>query len=229
VTEYLLIFAGGLLGSAHCVGMCGAFMITLAGQHGLSSNAVRQLTYNLGRVCTYALAGAFVGYFGRRVGLETRSVVVLQAALSCLAGTFLILEGLWSGGWLRRPWQSKPGCPGASSFASLLRAREWPAVFAAGTLNGLLPCGLVYAYLALAASRGDMLGGVLTMTAFGLGTLPLLVLTGLSGHILKASLRRWVFGIAAACMIATGVLAIGRGAAFYLAPTEAACPLCEGE
>lgn len=227
--EYVLIFAGGVLGSAHCVGMCGAFMLTLAGQHRLSVNLFRQLTYNVGRVCTYALAGAFVGYFGWRLGLQTRSLVVIQAALSCFAGVFLILEGLWSSGWLRRPWQGTSSCPGASSFASLLKAREWPAVFAAGALNGLLPCGLVYAYLALAASRGDMLGGVLTMAAFGLGTLPVLVLTGLSGHVLKAALRRWVFSVAAVCMIATGVLAIGRGVAFYATPPEEACPFCAEE
>jgi sulfite exporter TauE/SafE len=113
---------------------------------------------------------------------------------------------------------------------SLLRAAQLRSVFLGGVINGLLPCGLVYAYLALAAGSGDMLRGAFTMACFGLGTLPLMVATGCSGSLLSCGRRRQLLRLAACCVILTGVLTVARGISFmHIAdpPTSQGCPLCD--
>lgn len=232
MTESLLIVAGGLLGSGHCIGMCGGFVLTLGGQAANPrQNFLRQAVYALGRVSVYALAGAFVGFGSWRLGQGMLSIVNLQAVLALLAGVLLILEGLSSAGLVRRPFAAIGGCPGASGFAALLRAPTWSAIFVAGLVNGMLPCGLVYAYLALAASAGDLFQGAAVMALFGLGTMPAMILTGLSGSLLTLRWRQRIFRLAAWCMILTGALAVWRGASAFQGadPSTPPCPYCADE
>lgn len=230
--EWLMIPVGGLLGSAHCVGMCGGFALTLgAGQPGLIRNLGRQLIYSMGRVFTYVAGGAVVGYGGWRLSGELPSVVNAQGLLSVLAGILLIAQGLLATGVLRWPWPATgvTSCPGARSFAVLLLSPRLRQVFVAGLLNGLLPCGLVYAYLALAASSGDLVRGSATMGLFGLGTIPVLVLTGCGGTILTRARRLVLFRVAAWCLVLTGGLALVRGVTALTVPGAdgtPACPLC---
>jgi sulfite exporter TauE/SafE len=112
-------------------------------------------------------------------------------------------------------------------FGSLLQATRLRSVFVGGVINGLLPCGLVYAYLALAAGAGSLLLGAATMLCFGLGTLPLMVLTGCGGTLLTASRRRRLLRAAAWCVLLTGVLTIARGLGFLQADDPSpSCPMC---
>jgi sulfite exporter TauE/SafE len=102
-------------------------------------------------------------------------------------------------------------------------------VFLAGLVNGLLPCGLVYAYLALAASSAEPWQGALTMAAFGLGTIPILALVGTGGHFLSRTARWRLLRLAAWCVVLTGVLSILRGisaVAAYGWQGSPECPLC---
>jgi sulfite exporter TauE/SafE len=228
--EAMLIIAGGLLGSGHCLGMCGGFALTLGSQsvhpwHGF----VRQFAYAVGRVSVYTLAGAFVGFGGWQLGRS--DIVNVQAVLSVIAGLFLIAEGMFSAGWLPRPFASKKICPGANVFAALLKAPNLSAVFVAGLVNGLLPCGLVYAYLALAASASNLFDGAFVMALFGFGTMPALILTGVVGTLMTHVWRQRIFRLAALCMILTGVLALWRGAAVWQRPGsgEVACPYCAND
>ncbi len=230
MANWLLIFAGGLLGSAHCVGMCGGFVLALGGTRpDMAANLRRQLAYGLGRIFTYTAGGAAAGFGGWRLAAQTQALVNVQAALSIAAGLLLAALGLAEAGVLS--WRRRGGgtCPGAGMFASLLRATRLRSVFLGGVVNGLLPCGLVYAYLALAASTGGLLLGGATMLCFGLGTLPLMVATGCGGTLLTAGRRRQVFRLAAWCVVLTGVLTLGRGIAF-LRPVEGSpsCPMCSG-
>jgi sulfite exporter TauE/SafE len=104
-------------------------------------------------------------------------------------------------------------------------------VFLGGVVNGLLPCGLVYAYLALAASSGGPLRGGLTMALFGLGTMPLLTAIGCGGQVLSLTARRRVFQLAAWCVVLAGLLSVGRGVgALQLRGLDEGpvCPLCSG-
>jgi len=214
VIEWLMVFPGGLLGSSHCVGMCGGFALALGSNgRGFLRNLGRQTVYSLGRVFTYAVGGAAAGYGGWRLMSELRLLVNAQALLSILAGVLLIVQGFVAAGVLRwfSGFSARGPCLGANLFASLLRETRLRSVFLGGVVNGLLPCGLVYAYLALAASSGGPLQGGLTMTLFGLGTLPVLALVGCGGQVLSAAARRHVFRVAAWCVVLTGFLSVARG------------------
>jgi sulfite exporter TauE/SafE len=109
------------------------------------------------------------------------------------------------------------------SYLSSHRARD---LFLAGVFTGFLPCGLVYAFLALASASGTMWQGGLRMALFGLGTAPMMVLTGWGGSLLRISLRRHAFRIAAGCIVLTGVLSIARGVQAFINTQDAICPLC---
>lgn len=230
--DWLLIFAGGLLGSSHCVGMCGGFVLALGGtSQRLTANVLRQAAYGLGRVFTYTTAGVAAGYGGWRLTAATQTLVNTQALLCLAAGLLLLVQGLTAAGVLHM--SQRPGgggvCLGSSLFGPLLRATRLRSVFLGGVVNGLLPCGLVYAYLALAASSGGLGRGAATMALFGLGTLPLMVLLGsCGGTLLSLAGRRGLLRGAAWCVVATGVITIGRGLGYlpWLAEPADTCPLC---
>jgi len=117
---------------------------------------------------------------------------------------------------------------GGELLASFLKSPGARNVFLAGLFTGMLPCGLVYAFVALAASTGDLLRGAAVMAVFGLGTAPVMVLSGCGASILNQSARCYAFRVAAWCVILTGVVSIARGCGFFhFAGWEmAGCPLC---
>ncbi|HUY88487.1 MAG TPA: sulfite exporter TauE/SafE family protein [Pirellulales bacterium] len=230
--ELLMVFVGGLLGSSHCVGMCGGFAISIgANTPSWRVNLLRQLIYGLGRVFTYGSAGAMAGYGGWRLARSAAPLIHAQAWLAVLAGVLLAVQGLAAAGVWRRivTGGRRPACLSAGLFASFLKAPGLANVFLAGVLNGLLPCGLVYAFLALAASTDSMLSGLLQMTLFGLGTLPIMVLTGCGGNLLSLASRRRLLHFAAWCVVVTGGLSVARGIAFLRSDAQvaaASCPAC---
>lgn len=232
---WLLIFVGGMLGSSHCVGMCGGFVLSvgslpMVSPTPMASGLTRQLVYAGGRVFTYAVAGALAGFGGWRLAVALRSLVNVQAALLILAGVLILVQGLVTAGVLRRvlAFSGRGPCSLAGPFAGLLRSPRLERVFVAGLLNGLIPCGLVYGYLALAVGTGDMWLGMATMAVFGLGTVPVLVLTGCGGAMLGLSSRRWLFQIASWCMVLTGALSIFRGVEVMRSQGlfQPTCPMC---
>ena len=233
----VLVFVGGVLGSSHCVGMCGGFALALgSGAPGVWSNLRRQAVYSVGRMFTYAVCGAMAGFAGLWLTRQLPALVDAQAVLAVVAGLLLVFQGLSSAGllprWSRDPARNRAAqaaCLGGGLLANFLRRGGWTSVFVAGMLTGLLPCGLVYAFLALASSTSDWLLGMAVMVAFGLGTVPLMVLTGVGGQLLGLSARRHVFQVAAWCVIVAGTLSIVRGASAFARPDQAAppaCPLC---
>lgn len=246
--ELPLVFLGGLLGSAHCVGMCGGFAIMIgAPAKRLSANLARQLVYSSGRLFTYCVFGAVVGYGGLWLTRRTGGFVHAQAAIAILAGVLLLTQGLISAGVLRRartflrrkfassttaahplPQGATVGCLMSGMVGVFLRDRRWSHVFLAGVFTGLLPCGLVYAFVALAASTSDMFRGMATMAAFGLGTAPLMVLTGGGATLLSLAGKRRLLILAAWCVVATGAISIARGVSVLSSTEEAraSCPLC---
>jgi sulfite exporter TauE/SafE len=155
----------------------------------------------------------------------------MQAGLAVFAGVVLLIQGFWSAGVLPRlPLKTGgAGCLSAKGFAILLNAPGWWTVFLGGMANGLLPCGMVYAYLALAAGSGDMLEGTLTMALFGLGTVPALLLVGSGGSLLSLTRRRHLVRAAAWCVVLTGVLSLARGLSAFSSPENhpEKCPMCQ--
>ncbi|HQU44142.1 MAG: hypothetical protein B7Z73_08305 [Planctomycetia bacterium 21-64-5] len=233
--ELLMVFVGGLLGSSHCVGMCGGFAVSIgAAAPSWRANFVRQVVYSLGRIFTYSSAGAMAGYGGWRLARALPPLVHAQSWLAVLAGVLLVIQGLAASGLWRRVLSrgKHHPCLTAGLFAPFLTAPRLTNVFLAGVLNGLLPCGLVYAYLALATSTENMLSGLMHMLLFGLGTLPIMVLTGCGGSLLSLAGRRRLLHLAACCVIITGGLSISRGVAFLRSDAQVAaatCPACLGE
>ncbi|MEZ6125617.1 MAG: sulfite exporter TauE/SafE family protein [Planctomycetaceae bacterium] len=235
--ELPLVFVSGILGSAHCIGMCGAISATMSlGTSTVRGAMVRQLLWSLGRVFTYSFLGMVAGFAGARLSqsqfLSSQSRVVnLQAVFAVLAGILLIIQGLMSTGWLRRRVTGQSSCVTASLFGSFLRGGSNSGVLIAGLLTGFLPCGLVYSFLALAAATSSVWKGPILMTAFGLGTLPVMLLTGVGLNLASLRLRQRLMKAAAVCVLLTGILTVGRGLAFAShsenEKPEHACPLCK--
>lgn len=231
--ELPLVLAGGLLGSSHCLGMCGPFALSLAAaSRGAGEVWRRQLAYSAGRVFTYACAGAVAGWGGERLAHRLSPLVDAQAILSLIAGAFLVWQGIVSAGWLRRGvgGTSVGGCLSGGLLRPLLATTGLRSAFWAGMFTGFLPCGLVYAFLALAGSTGDVVEGLLTMAVFGVGTTPAMVLLGASGNLLSPARRFAVYRLAAICVIVAGLVSIVRGVSFWPASHDnppATCPLCQ--
>lgn len=229
--EWPFLFLAGLLGSAHCVGMCGGFVLSIgANARGARDNFARQCSYSGGRLFTYAVLGATAGFAGWRLTNLVPASVHLAAILAIVAGAVLVYQGLSAAGVLRR-WGvagAVGACPAGSLLGGFLRMPGRTSAFLAGLLTGLLPCGLLYGMLALAASSRDLVTGTTTMVVFGLGTVPLLVITGCSGSLLGLAARRRLYALAAWCLVLTGGISLVRGAVFLARPAAepTTCPFC---
>lgn len=230
-TTLPLVFLGGLLGSSHCVGMCGGFALIVGMKNpGLRNNAIHQVLYSLGRIFTYAVLGGAAGFGGWRLTQLASEWTIFPALLSLAAGILLVVTALISLGWIPRNTHAPSGCLTGSFLSTLLRTPGLGNSFGAGMITGFLPCGLVYAFIALAGSSRDMLTGAALMATFGLGTVPLMLLTGVGAGILGIGARKRMLRLAAWSVLLTGLLTSWRGAAFLMnasSPPEENCPFCE--
>lgn len=228
------VFLVGLLGSVHCAGMCGGIVGALslappAARGGAVAIALRPAppaalgvaAYNLGRIASYAAAGALAGALSGAAGQGAAAFArlpVLQASAYWLANGMLValglhLMGAWSGiarveragqlVWRRvRPVLARIGPPDT-------RGR----MFAAGALWGWLPCAMVYSVLVTAMLSGSAASGALVMLAFGLGTLPMMLTLGLAGARLRGWLRLTPVRVASGMtVLAFGVAGLMRAA-----------------
>ncbi|AXM98651.1 sulfite exporter TauE/SafE family protein [Pseudomonas plecoglossicida] len=183
----------GLLGGGHCLGMCGGLMgaLTLAippEQRGRRARLL--LAYNLGRILSYACAGLLLGLAGWAVASSPAALALRVVAALLLIAMGLYLAGWWSGltrieALGRGLWRHVQ--PVASR---LLPVSSLPRALLLGALWGWLPCGLVYSTLLWAASQGNAGYSAALMLAFGVGTLPVLVATGLAAERVNRLLRR---------------------------------------
>ena len=176
----------GILGSAHCVGMCGPIALALP-RYGDSTlqNSLGISLYHLGRAFTYAVMGGIVG----SLGMSMR-YFGWQQGLSIVAGV-LILLGLFFAKYnpqnkLFTYLHSKVKA-GIGHFLQPNKGVQYR--FALGAVNGLLPCGLVYVALTSAMASGTALSGSLLMFGFGFGTVPLLAATQLLGNQISMKAR----------------------------------------
>jgi len=233
MVELYLVFVSGILGSAHCIGMCGPIALSLGTRWTKwRGNLSGQLIYSVGRIFTYAVLGATAGYFGWKLTGAGSQWLNIPAVLAILAGLVLLWQGLASLGWL--PWRKgtsgEGACLGASFFGPLLRLPGWSGVFIAGIFTGFLPCGLVYAFLAMAASTGTVWNGAATMVAFGLGTVPVMVAIGCGSMLFSSVLRQRIYKLAAICVLVSGILCVARGVGYARFEQDAPagkCPFCE--
>ena len=183
----------GLLGGGHCLGMCGGLMgaLTLAIPPEQRGRRLRLLmAYNLGRILSYACAGLLLGLAGWALASSPAAMALRVVAALLLIAMGLYLAGWWSGltrieALGRGLWRHIQ--PVASR---LLPVSSLPRALLLGALWGWLPCGLVYSTLLWAASQGNAGYSAALMLAFGLGTWPVLLATGLAAERVNSLLRR---------------------------------------
>jgi sulfite exporter TauE/SafE len=200
------LFIVGLMGSGHCIGMCGGIVAALGSNR---PSLVLLLGYNLGRLLSYSIAGAIAA--GLVVGLAGERYQLLIPLLRTLAGIMIVLMGLYIAGWWRVltrleqlgqiVWrQIQPLVLGLGKPDSAVQS------VAAGMLWGWLPCGLVYSALSQALLSDSAAMGALAMLAFGLGTLPAMLAAGW----FSSQLARWLQSpalrkIMGLCLMAMGL------------------------
>ncbi|GAO94439.1 membrane protein [Pseudomonas syringae pv. actinidiae] len=183
----------GLLGGGHCLGMCGGLMgaLTLAIPKEQRNRRFRLLlAYNLGRIISYAAAGFCSGLVGWAVAQSP-----LATGLRVMAAVLLIVMGLYLAGWWSGLTHIERLGRGLWRYVQPLASRllpvsSLPRALLLGALWGWLPCGLVYSALLWASSQGNPVDSALLMLAFGLGTWPVLLATGLAAERTTALLRK---------------------------------------
>lgn len=222
---YISALTLGLLGSFHCVGMCGpiALAIPLKTDSWLA-RIFGGILYNLGRAITYAVMGAVFGLLGRGLVMSG-----FQQWVSIVMGAIMILSVITPSIYKNRFNADK----GVFSFVGKLKMslgklfaqRSYGSLLMIGLLNGLLPCGLVYFAIAGAIATGSSASGSLFMFIFGLGTLPMLLAISLLGNMITLELRKKITKLIPYAIVFIGVLFILRGLSLgipYLSPPEKA-------
>jgi len=219
MTELTLLsaFITGLIGSIHCVGMCGGIvgMLTMSLPANVRQSYLRLtpylLFYNVGRISSYVIAGVLVGFLGKQffqwLPIENPRVVAMW-----VSGFFMIALGLYIGGW----WQiliilEKAGTllwrkiePLGRRFLPIKHPLQ---ALGLGLVWGWLPCGLVYAVLFFAPTSNNVWHGGLLMLAFGIGTLPMSLTMGATTQWLTRFVHRLIVRkIAGAVVILFGFM-----------------------
>ena len=207
----------GLLGSLHCMGMCGPIALAVPiGSGSKFSRYFRFFIYNFGRVIAYSSLGLLFGLLG--TGLQMAG---FQQTISIIAGMVIILSVIVI---YYLPRQKRLGFISHAiqkPFAKFFGKKTYFSVLMIGVLNGLLPCGLVYLALAGATAQASAINGMLYMALFGLGTFPAMFALKISSEIISTSLRlemrKWV----PVLTLLIGVLFVVRGLGLgipYLSP-----------
>jgi sulfite exporter TauE/SafE len=193
----LAAFLVGVLGGTHCFGMCGGIVGVLSSGLSLELQTSRwrlvaaQLAYNSGRISSYVFAGVLLGLFGQQLG-EANLLPDFPVG-KVIAAVFMILFGIYLAGWWHSLlWLERAGAHLWKYIEPLGRryipVRSVGQAFLLGLVWGWLPCGMVYAVLALALTSGSGSAGGTLMLVFGLGTLPALLTMGLAVN----TLGRWI-------------------------------------
>jgi sulfite exporter TauE/SafE len=210
-----MIFTGalllGLMGSVHCLGMCGPIALALpVGKLSPGGKITAAFLHQFGRTLTYMVLGILFGLLGKGfamagfqqwVSIAMGGLMIAMAFIPMLQGkTYAAFRPLTRlSGWLKKP------------MGVFLKQRTPSGFLVLGLLNGLLPCGLVYVALAGSMAAGSPWTGALFMGLFGLGTSPALFATTLAGGYLNANFRLRLQRLIPATMVIVGLLFVFRG------------------
>ena len=211
----------GVAGGSHCIGMCGGIatvlaqpvktgkVIPIAAADAPRTKWLDLALLHLGRLLTYAMAGALVGTLGA-AGLLLKPVMPVQAVLFFIGNLTLIYLGLRCLGYKFNLLGRAGQWLNLTGFSNLFSKISLPSMpITRGLLWGCLPCGLVYGVLPIALISGSPWGGAVLMFCFGLGTMPYLLFAhGLTGRFGQKKPPAWVVMFAAAILITLGVLGL---------------------
>jgi sulfite exporter TauE/SafE len=198
----LSAFLTGLLGSVHCLGMCGgiigALTMSLPKHRQLSSRHIwlYLLSYHSGRISSYTIAGILVNFLGTQLTSLLAPQTISKISV-WVSGTFMILLGLYLGRW----WQilavlerlgHQIWCKLEPLGRGILPVRTWQQAYSIGLIWGWLPCGLTYSVLVLPLTATSVWQGGLVMLVFGFGTLPMLLMIGTTTHWFTLYVRQLI-------------------------------------
>ena len=214
----------GLLGSFHCIGMCGpiAFVLPLNRENNFKK-VVQISLYHLGRLLTYSFIGLIFGLVGKGLFL-----MGFQQRISILVGVLMIVIVLipvriFNNYNFSKPLYSFIGKV-KSNLGKLLKKKSNKALFTIGILNGFLPCGLVYMALVGSIATSNPSLGAVYMFTFGLGTIPLMTTAVYLGNVLSISIRTKIQKAIPVFVVMIGILFILRGMGLgipYISPSDA--------
>lgn len=223
----------GFLGSFHCVGMCGPIALALPlNRESLFSKVTGALLYNTGRVFMYALLGGLFGLIGQSIiiaGYQQSLSITLGIAVLTLillpnkfANKFRVLSFTYS--YIGKVKQK---------LKTLFKKNSFSSLFFIGTLNALLPCGLVYLGIAGAIASGNVLEGSIFMAVFGLGTVPAMLTVALISSSININFRKKINKAVPVFAVSMALLLILRGMNLgipYISPemsvTKPECTKC---
>lgn len=222
--EITLIFSALALGFAsgfHCIGMCGPIALSMGLTKKQATNYYLQnLTYQFGRITTYAFLGAILGIVGQ--GFRFAG---FQSYLTIIVGILLIIMAMFSFGGKdfasKIPFLSKFLFRVKMNLGKLLQKADYKSRYLTGILNGFLPCGMVYMALTASLAAGGILQSAGFMALFGFGTLPFMFAVVLVGNLMTTAFRIKVLKVIPVVMIILGGLFIIRGLELnipYLSP-----------
>ena len=218
ISIFLPAFFIGLMGSVHCVGMCGPLALALPMQENNKWAAI--VLYLSGKTFTYSLLGLFFGLFGSSfviAGLQQVLSVLLGIGMLCIA-IALFFKKAWFHGGAFSSWASMAV---SRWFIKVMESRSVLAPVLFGMLNGLLPCGLVYMGIIGAMATASARGGMLYMAAFGVGTMPAMLLFLLMAKKLSFKGRMFIQNMTPFLLVVLAGLLVVRGlglAVPYLSP-----------
>ena len=217
VGVFIIGFVGGF---GHCIGMCGGFVLSYTlkvnendfiEQPNWWQRLSPHLLYSTGRIISYMIIGNILGLLG--TAIDSMVALRVQGFLEIFAGIIMILMGLELAGLL--PNMKPNSFPGVNPFkklvTNLFTKVKRDNIIGLGFVLGFIPCGLVYAAGAKAIASSSFIGGMLIMLAFGIGTVPAMVLTGLVSGKIPRKIQSRIYRVAAFLVIILGALTIMRG------------------
>ncbi|HZW06770.1 MAG TPA: sulfite exporter TauE/SafE family protein [Phycisphaerales bacterium] len=232
IALFLAVLTASLLGSLHCAGMCGAFVVlavsrTDAGDGQVTRPWKLQAAYHAGRLTTYLVLGLVAGAIGASLNIGG-SLVSVQRAATMLAAATLVVFGVLT---LLRVIGVRKGSLAAPAWMALMAQKghraAWaldplPRAAAIGLLTTLLPCGWLYAFVVTAAGTGHALTGTAVMAAFWLGTLPVMAAVGIGARRIAGPLGAYAPVLMASLLIAVGLVTLAHRATLIGLPLPTA-------
>ena len=213
--DFLALLLMGLLGTGHCLGMCGPFVVAAAAGPGGGAAVVgRSLAYQAGKTLTYVFLAVLFSLVG---GWAAGGGVLpwMQNAMSAVVGLAMVALGLAYAFELRLSTGATRWLDGGrwcGAVGAVLRAPTWWRSVLIGWLNGFLPCGLSLMALVYAAGFGSVTEAAAGAAVFGAATIPGLTLAAIFGaKLLGGNSRRWLLRLAGATLVVMGLLTIVRG------------------
>lgn len=211
----------GLIGSFHCIGMCGPIAVAIpVGNKSTLGKVVGVLLYNLGRALTYGVLGALFGLLGKGIemaGFQQWASIILGVVMILSVLFPFLFRGKFSVDQLLSGYAARL----IANFRKLFGKSSYKNLTVIGLLNGLLPCGLVYVAVAGAINTNSVVNGVAYMFVFGLGTIPVMMSVTLLGSVIGQRFRKQMNKVIPVFIVTLGILFILRGLSLgipYISP-----------